>query len=139
MDKQRLWSTHHAVFALYFHLILVTKYRRRVLSEAMRDRARSIADQIARAFEGELHECNGEADHVHLLVSLPPRVAPSTFVGNLKTVLSRRLRSEFPGLRGAYRGKAVLWSPSYFLVSAGGAPLDVLKTYIEHQGVEPKP
>jgi putative transposase len=139
MDAQRLWTSNHAVFALYYHLVLVTKYRRRVLSPDMMHRAATVAGTIAQAWGGETHETNGEPDHLHVLVSLPPQVAPSAFVNNLKTVVSRRLRAEFPGLRGAYRGQAVLWSPSYFVVSAGGAPLAVIQQYIANQGVEPHP
>ena len=64
---------------------------------------------------------------------MPPKVRPSDLTNNIKTVLSRRLRSEFPALRVAYRGKAVLWSPSYCIISAGGAPIEILKRYVENQ------
>ena len=60
-------------------------------------------------------------------------MGPSDFLNNLKTVLSRRLRSEFPQLRAAYRGKPVLWSPSYCIISAGGAPIEILRQYVENQ------
>jgi len=139
MGTQDLCTTNHAVYALHYHLILVTKYRRKVLMPAVLERALPITEDIARRWGGAVQEANGEADHWHALVSLPPRVAPSAFVGNLKTVLSRRLRAEFTGLRAAYRGQAVLWSPSYFVVSAGGAPLEVLRRYIENQGIELHP
>ena len=132
--QAKLWRTHHAVCALYSHLVLVTKYLRRVLSAQMLVRIGEIGRDIVGRWEGELHESNGEPDHVHFLLSLPPRVAPSALVNNLKTVSSRLLRKEFPVLRGAYRGKAVLWSPSYCILSAGGAPLEIIKRYIEQQG-----
>jgi putative transposase len=64
---------------------------------------------------------------------MPPKVRPSDLVNNLKTVLSRQLRKEFPAVRAAYRGTAVLWSPSYCLISAGGAPIEILRQYVENQ------
>jgi putative transposase len=114
-------------------LVLTTKYRRKVLTGPMLERATGILRELAVAWRGELLECSGEVDHLHALLDLPPSVRPSDCINNLKTVTSRRLRSEFPALRTAYRGKAVLWSPSYCLLSAGGAPIDVLKKYIESQ------
>jgi len=99
----------------------------------MIDRAAEILASLVIGWDGEILECSGEADHLHVLLDLPPRARPSDVVNNLKTVLSRRLRAEFPALRAAYRGKAVLWSPSYCILSAGGAPIEVLKQYIEAQ------
>jgi putative transposase len=134
VDTQALYTTAHAVYSLHYHLVLVTKYRRRVLSPDRLARFAAIADQTTALWGGRLHEANGEPDHVHALVTLPPQVALSRFVNNLKTVTSRRLRREFPGLRGAYKNKAVLWTASYFVSSAGGAPLEVLKQYVQNQG-----
>jgi len=67
------------------------------------------------------------------LWGMPPKVRPSDLVNNLKTVLSRQLRKEFPALRIAYRGNAVLWSPSYCIISAGGARLEILRRCVENQ------
>ena len=117
---------------MYLHLVLVTKYRRRVLTAAMVDRCKEILSDTALAWGCVVIESEGEADHVHVLIETLPRVRPSDLVNNLKTVTSRRLRSEFAALRGAYR-KPVLWSPSYCVVSAGGAPLEVIKRYIQDQ------
>jgi REP element-mobilizing transposase RayT len=84
-------------------------------------------------FGAELTEFNGEADHVHLLVHYPPKVALSRLVGSLKGVSARRLRQEFPSHIRKYLWGDHFWSPSYFAVSAGGAPLKVIKEYIENQ------
>ncbi|MFE4254146.1 IS200/IS605 family transposase, partial [Streptomyces sp. NPDC056910] len=81
----------------------------------------------------ELVEFNGERDHVHLLVHYPPKVALSRLVGSLKGVSARRLRQEFPGHIHKYLRGAHFWSPSYFAASCGGAPLSVIKEYIENQ------
>lgn len=130
---QELHRNNNAVFRLVYHLVLVTKYRKRVLSGAMIDHARGLLGDLCRAWDGTLLECSGEADHLHALIDVPPKVRPSDLVNNLKTVLSRQLRKEFPAVRTAYRGKPVLWSPSYCLVSAGGAPIEILRQYVEHQ------
>ncbi len=130
---QALHRNSNAVFRIVYHLVLVTKYRRGVLTGQMIDRAAEILASLVIGWDGEILECSGEADHLHVLLDLPPRARPSDVVNNLKTVLSRRLRAEFPALRAAYRGKAVLWSPSYCILSAGGAPIEVLKQYIEAQ------
>ena len=83
---------------------------------------------------GTLMECHGEADHMHLLIELPPTVLLSTFVNNVKTVSSRLLRKAYgPELARWYR-QPVLWSRSYCVLSCGGAPLSVLRQYIEQQG-----
>ena len=87
-------------------------------------------------FESELLEFNGEEDHVHLLVSFPPKVAISVMVNSLKGVSSRRLKQQFPELERFWSvvgSKNALWSPSYFVSSVGGAPIEVLKKYIENQ------
>jgi len=130
---QELRSNFNAVFRLFYHLVLVTKYRKRVFTAPMLDRCQAILGDLCQAWEGALVECSGEEDHVHALLDMPPKVRPSELVNNLKTVTSRRLRAEFPVLRAAYRGKPVLWSPSYCILSAGGAPIEVLKRYIENQ------
>jgi len=130
---QALHSNGNAVFRLRYHLVLATKDRRKVLSGAMLDRAAAILRTLATTWRGELVECSGEADHLHALLDLPPAARLSDVVNNLKTVTSRRLRAEFHELCEAYRGKPVLWSPSYCLITAGGAPLEVLRRYIENQ------
>ena len=84
-------------------------------------------------WECELHEFNGEADHVHMLISLNPRVQPSKLINNLKTVSSRLVRKEFAAHLRTFYWKPIFWSCTYCLVSCGGAPLSVLKQYIENQ------
>ena len=84
-------------------------------------------------FETELVEFNGENNHVHLLVNFPPKVALAKLVNSLKGVSSRRLRQEFPDLVPHYYRANKLWSGSYFAGSVGGAPLSVVKQYIEQQ------
>ena len=84
-------------------------------------------------FECELVEFNGERNHVHLLVNFPPKVSLSHLVNSLKGVSSRRLRQEFPDLVNHYYRANKLWSGSYFAGSVGGAPIEILRQYIEQQ------
>jgi putative transposase len=100
----------------------------------MMDRLGEIAARILSKWEGELLEFNGEADHLHLLVSIPPKVAPADLVNNLKTVTSRLIRKEFGDYLERFYRKPVFWSRSYCIITCGGAPLSVLKQYIEQQG-----
>lgn len=122
----------HVFFSLHAHLVFVTKYRRDVLSDlAIRDLA-AIFAKVCSDFEAELVECNGEDDHVHLLVNYPPKVQLSKLVNSLKGVSSRRLREIRPEVSGRYY-KGVLWSPSYFAASCGGAPISIVRQYVEQQ------
>ncbi|GAA5703667.1 hypothetical protein Save01_04490 [Streptomyces avermitilis] len=84
-------------------------------------------------FRLSLREFNGERDHVHLLVHYPPKVAISRLVGSLKGVSARRLRQEFPNHIRKYPWGEHFWSPSYFAASCGGAPLSLIKEYINNQ------
>jgi len=134
MASQALRRTDNAVFKLFVHLVVVTKYRRKVLTPNILERCYLILKQTVEAWRCKMVECKGETDHVHALLEIMPKIRPSDLVNNLKTVSSRRLRSEFPSLRAAYRGRPVLWSPSYCILSAGGAPIDIIRRYIENQG-----
>lgn len=120
------------VYALHVHLVFVTKYRRRVLDEAATDVLRTIFASVCKDFGAELRACDGEDDHVHLLVEYPPKVDLSRLVNSLKGVSSRLLRQQQPDIVRRY-WKNVLWSPSYFAASCGGAPLDIIRRYVEQQ------
>jgi putative transposase len=129
----------HVVYALHARLVFVTKYRkyrRDALSElAISDLSRTFA-KVCRDFEAELIECNGEDDHVHLLIVYPPKMALLKLVNSLKGVSSRWLREWRPEVRGCYRN-GVLWSPSYCVVSCGGAPLANIAEYFKSQREAP--
>jgi putative transposase len=93
-----------------------------------------IFESVCKDFNAELVEFDGERDHVHLLVIYPPRVAISVLVNSLKGVSSRKLRQKFDVFKKVYWGdKVALWSRSYFAASVGGAPIEILKQYIEQQ------
>jgi len=123
----------HCAFAMHVHLVFVTKCRRDVFTKAILDDMRDIFASVCNDFEAELVEFDGEDDHVHLLVNYPPKVAVSALVNSLKGVSSRILRKKnYPSIRKKLWGNA-LWSPSYFAGSCGGAPINIIRQYIEQQ------
>ena len=129
----KLDTNNHAVFDLNYHLILVVKYRRHVLVESVLEAFKSQAANIGIAHGVVIKECNGEADHVHLLLRAKPNTHMSVFVNSLKGATSRVLKREFPSIRKKL-WKECLWSGSYCLITVGGAPLEVVRQYIESQG-----
>ena len=90
-------------------------------------------EKVCLDFESELVEMDGEDDHVHLLVNYPPKVSVSALVNSLKGVSSRMIRKKnYPSIKKKLWGGA-LWSPSYFAGSCGGAPIEIIRQYIEQQ------
>ena len=124
--------TGHSVSLLYAHLVFVTKYRRKVFNDAMLIDYETVLRETCTALSADLVEFNGEADHVHLLVSYPPTLAISTLVRRLKGASARRMRQDYTSRCNRARMHGHFWTPSYFAVSAGGAPLSI-KQYIENQ------
>lgn len=123
----------HVVSALHVHLVFVTKYRRAVLDADMLRYCEDAMRKVCGDFGADLREFNGEDDHVHLLVGYPPKVPVSALVNSLKGVSARRLRSEFTGRVNQSIMHGHFWSPSYLAASCGGAPLSIIRQYIEQQ------
>jgi len=123
----------HVVYNLNAHLVFVPKYRRKVLTARVFRFLEEVWRNVCCDFGAELRECGYESDHVHLLVFYPPKVALSVLVNSLKGVSARRLLSErFPEIKSKLQGPH-FWSPSYCAVSCGGAPLAIVKRYVEAQ------
>jgi putative transposase len=122
----------HCIFKLHVHLVFVAKYRSRVFDAQAIDALRGIFADVCADAQATLVEMDGEDDHVHLLVEYPPKVAVSSLVNSLKGVSSRLLRQQRPDIRKRY-WKGVLWSPSYFASSCGGALISIVRRYIEQQ------
>ena len=127
-----IYKNRHSAYNLHVHLVFITKYRKKVLADNHLQYFKEVVAEICKDFGAELKECNGEGDHVHMLIQYPPTVQLSKMVNNLKSVTSRRMRANFIDLRAAYN-KPVLWSRSYFAGSCGGAPLEIIKQYIQNQ------
>ena len=130
--ESEIRSGRHCVSKMHVHLVFVTKYRRRVFDRAAIEALRVIFTGICRDFEAQLVEMEGEDDPVHLLIEYPPKLPVSSLVNSLKGVSSRLLRQRRPDIRKRY-WKGVLWSPSYFAASCGGAPIGIVRQYIEQQ------
>jgi putative transposase len=126
------------VYALTAHLVFVTKYRRGVISDRVRVHLQESFESVMTDFGGALLQCDGEDDHIHLLVSYPPKYSVTNLVNALKGVSARLLRKRnLPEVRSKLWG-AHLWTPSYFASSTGGASLDTVRQYIENQRVPRK-
>ena len=121
---------HHSVSDLKAHLIFVAKYRQSVFSADGLALIRQSFEAVATKMGFQVLAFNGEADHIHILIEYPPKLAISQIVNALKGVSSRRYGQA--GYPKPY-GQKALWSPSHFAVSVGGAPIEVLKQYIRDQ------
>ena len=125
--KNHLRKGRHSVTALYTHLVFVTKYRTKLFEQEGLETLELAFKSVARKMDFKIVEFNGESEHVHLLIEYPPKLSISTLVNHLKGVSSRIYRKKFPS------NSNHLWSPSYFASSCGGAPIEVLKRYIQNQ------
>jgi len=92
-----------------------------------------ICRNLCQKWDIEIEEFGGESDHIHLLLNMHPNIMPSKFINNLKTVSSRLLRKEYSEHLSKFYWKPVLWTRAYCLITAGGAPIEVLKKYIQNQ------
>lgn len=123
----------HSVFSLYYHLILVTKYRRNVFTENISERAKEIFEYIAPNYKIELAEWNHDGDYIHVLFKAQPKTELSKFINAYKSSSSRLLKKEFPEIKQRL-WKEMFWSRSFCLLSSGGAPIEVIQQYIRGQG-----
>jgi len=126
-------TNNHSVFSLYYHLVLVVKYRRRVITDSISDRLRNIFIKITLAYGIELIEWNHDKDHVHILFKAKPNTTISKFINAYKGSSSRMIKRENQQIKQKL-WKEYFWSRSYCLLTTGGAPIDVIKKYIEGQG-----
>lgn len=131
--KYELKSTRHAKYLLHAHLVFTSKFRKKIFNSEHLDLMKSVFSSICQKNDSTLEEFDGESDHVHLLITYPPRISLSVLVNSLKGVSSRKLRQNFDIFKEEYWGESALWSRSYFVASVGGAPLEIVKQYIEQQ------
>lgn len=135
--NQQLDSNNHAVFSLNYHLVIVVKYRQRVLTQKILSRLREIAEYVGKNNNVFIHEMNGEEDHVHFLLKTKPNCDLSKYINAMKSASSRLIKKEFPEVRKKL-WKEAFWSQSYCLLTVGGAPISILKQYIENQARVPQ-
>ena len=130
---QEMDNNAHSVFLLYYHLIMVTKYRRKVINDDISARGKEIFEYIAPNYGIILEEWNHDKDHVHVMFRAQPKSAISKFINAYKSASSRLLKKEYPEIREKL-WKGAFWSQSFCLLTSGGAPVEVIREYIESQG-----
>jgi len=128
-------NNNHSVFALYYHLVLVVKYRRNVIDDTINDRLREMFEYISHGYNITLQEWNYERDHVHVLFKCHPNTELSKFINVYKSASSRLIKKEFPAVKDKL-WKEYFWSRSLCLLTTGGVPIEIIKQYIESQGGE---
>ena len=126
-------SNAHSVFLLHYHLVLVVKYRRQIFNDEISNRAREIFEYIAPNYNITTEEWNHDKNHVHILYKAHPNTEISRFINAYKSAGSRLLKKEFPQIRQKLWEER-FWSQSFCLLTTGGAPIEVIKKYIESQG-----
>ena len=129
----KLRSNNHSVFAIHFHLILVVKYRKKVINDSISKRLKDIFCYIEDDYNIALEEWNHDIDHVHILFRSHPNTNISKFINAYKSASSRLIKKEYPSIRTKLY-KEAFWSQSFCLISTGGANIETIKKYIESQG-----
>ncbi len=133
--SMELDNNNHSVFLLNYHLILVIKYRRKVINDDISNRLNEIFEYICPKYNIVLGEWNDDKDHVHRLFRGSPNTDISKFINACKSASSRLIKKEFEAIRKQL-WKEYFCSRSYCLITTGGASIDVVKKYIENQGMK---
>ncbi|HFK1785198.1 MULTISPECIES: IS200/IS605 family transposase [Bacillus cereus group] len=128
----KLDSNNHSVFLLYYHLVLVVKYRRNVFDDDMSDYAKDMFVRLSENYNITLVEWNHDVDHVHILFKAHPNTEMTKFINAYKSASSRLIKRDFPQVKKKL-WKEMFWSRSFCLLTTGGSPIDLVKTYIENQ------
>ena len=128
-----LRNNNHSVFAIHFHLILVVKYRKKVINDEISERLKGIFENIQGNYNIALEEWNHDIDHVHILFRSEPNSNISKFINAYKSASSRLIKKEYPSIKSRLY-KEAFWSQSFCLISTGGANIETIKKYIESQG-----
>ena len=121
------------MFSLNYHLVLVVKYRRKVINDSISARLKEIFEHIQDSYNIRVQEWNHDKDHIHVLFSAHPNSEISKFLNAYKSASSRLIKKEYPQIREKL-WKEAFWSKSFCLLTTGGAPLEVIRQYIESQG-----
>lgn len=134
--KRQYKPRSRGVSSLHAHLVITTKYRYNVMTAPMLDRLTDIMVDLTSQWQCEFIEGNGEPNHYHLLFRYFPQIHLSTFIGNIKSVSSRRIRAEFPDIVHSRYWKDVLWNEGYSIDAVGNVRLDKLIEYVKTQPTE---
>jgi putative transposase len=126
-------NNNHSVFLLWYHSVFVIKYRRKVINENISQRLKEIFEYIAPNYHISCQEWNHDGDHIHCLFKAHPNSPLSKFINAYKSVSSRLIKKEYPQIRTKL-WKEYFWSRSFCLLTTGGAPVEIVKQYIQSQG-----
>lgn len=126
-------KSHHSVHRLYYHLILVTKYRKKVIDDTISDYIKDMFISIGENYDISVVEFNHDEDHIHVLFSASPSTSLVKFINSFKSASSRMVKKSFPEVKHTL-WKEMFWSRSYYLSTTGGATLDILQQYVQSQG-----
>lgn len=126
-------NNNHSVFLLNYHLILVIKYRKKIINDAISNRLKEIFDKISSSYNITVMEWNYDIDHVHILFKAEPNSELSKFINAYKSASSRLIKKEFPEIK-TQLWKEYFWSRSFCLITTGGASIETIKQYIQSQG-----
>ncbi|XRJ98407.1 IS200/IS605 family transposase (plasmid) [Latilactobacillus sakei] len=129
----KLDRNQHSVYLLHYHLVMVTKYRRKVIDDQISDSLKQHFERIALNYGITLEEWNHDQDHVHVLFKALPQTEIAKFLNSYKSASSRLIKQDFPEIKNKL-WQSAFWSKSYCLLTTGGAPLTVIRKYIESQG-----
>ena len=130
---RELQHNAHSVFSMYYHLVLVVKYRRKVIDEKISTRLREIFEYISPKYALKIEEWGNGEDHVHVMFTAQPKSELSKFINAYKSASSRLIKKEFPTIRQKL-WKEYFWNQSFCLLTTGGVTIEVIKKYIENQG-----
>ena len=126
-------TNNYSVFLLYYHLVLVVKYRRQVFDDTMSEFAKDIFLRISKLYNITLEQWNHDKDHVYIMFRAHPNTEMSKFINAYKSASSRLIKKNFPAVRRKL-WQEMFWSRSFCLLTTGGAPIEAIKKYIEKQG-----
>ena len=126
-------SNNHSVFSLNYHLVLVIKYRKKVLNDEKSNYAKDIFERIGSNYNISLVEWHHDKDHVHILFKAHPNAELSKFINAYKSASSRLIKRDFPEIKPQL-WKEMFWSKSYCLITTGGVSIETIKKYIQSQG-----
>ncbi|MGM0209220.1 transposase [Enterococcus sp. DIV0421] len=126
-------TNNHSVFLLYYHFVLVTKYRRQVIDDEISDYAKATFERTSESYHIILVEWNHDKDHIHIMFKAHPKTELTKFINAYKSASSRLIKRDYPRVK-QFLWKEMFWSKSFCLLATGGAPIDVIKKYIQNQG-----
>jgi putative transposase len=135
-NKQRFNANKHSIYDIKFHLVLVTKYRKKCLSLEVSQDLKNIVNKMLDGYGAELIDISTEPDHTHILFSATPDLHIYKFVNNLKTVSSRLLRKKYLAYFQQYKLYTLLWKRGYCIITTGSSNIDIVKKYLDKQGYD---